>query len=308
MLLDDLIAVIETLQQRIADNGATLRENETRTRMALIDPLLQALGWDTSDPGLVTPEYDVNGRRADYALLGQNGMPAATLEAKKLGAPLSTHLMQMLTYSNSAGIDYAGITDGNSWELYEVFRRGQLEERRMLNVRIAETPAHKGALQLLLLWRPNLVSGQPLAVQALRGPTISPPPPTPSEWVPLSVFVADNRATRPKSIRFPDGSELPVGHWYDLVKQATAWLWSMRMLSPGNVPVASSKKRFVVHTEATHPSGKRFTGIEHVSGTPLIVEKNGSRREAVRNTRILLEHCGQDPALVLLQLEQEDGE
>ena len=47
MLLDDLVGVIETLKERIATHGATLREYETRTRMALIDPLLQALGWDT---------------------------------------------------------------------------------------------------------------------------------------------------------------------------------------------------------------------------------------------------------------------
>ena len=60
MLLDDLVKVIETLKERIATHGATLRENETRTRMALIDPLLQALGWDTSEPAVVLPEYDVS--------------------------------------------------------------------------------------------------------------------------------------------------------------------------------------------------------------------------------------------------------
>ena len=83
-MLDDLVGVIETLQQRIRDHGPTLRENETRTRMALIDPLLAALGWDVSDPAVVTPEYNVSGRWADYALLGTDGKPAATLEAKKL--------------------------------------------------------------------------------------------------------------------------------------------------------------------------------------------------------------------------------
>ena len=119
MLLDELIAVVETLQQRIVDHGATLRENETRTRMALIDPLLQALGWDTSDPALVTPEYDVRGRKADYALLGPSGSPAATLESKRMGEPLPGHRMQMLNYAVSTGIAYAGLTDGDRWELYD---------------------------------------------------------------------------------------------------------------------------------------------------------------------------------------------
>ena len=44
MLLDDLVGVIETLQGRIVTHGPSLRTSETRTRMALIDPLLNALG------------------------------------------------------------------------------------------------------------------------------------------------------------------------------------------------------------------------------------------------------------------------
>lgn len=63
MLLDELLEVIETLKKRINDHGSILRENEIRTRMALIDPLLQVLGWDTSDPSLVMPEYSVSGVR-----------------------------------------------------------------------------------------------------------------------------------------------------------------------------------------------------------------------------------------------------
>ena len=37
--------------------------------MALIDPLLRTLGWDVFDPKVVTPEFKVEGGRADYALL-----------------------------------------------------------------------------------------------------------------------------------------------------------------------------------------------------------------------------------------------
>ena len=139
MLLDELVDVIETLQRRIRDHGPNLRENETRTRMALIDPLLRVLGWDVSDPSVVTPEYSVSGRWADYALLGPDGRPVATVEAKKLGEPLAQHRMQMLNYSNASGVEYAGLTDGDHWELYEVFQRGQLEDRRILDVSIATT-------------------------------------------------------------------------------------------------------------------------------------------------------------------------
>ena len=108
----------------------------------------------------------MSGRKADYALLGDNGSPSATVEAKKLGEPLSLHRMQMLNYSNASGVEYAGLTDGDLWELYEVFKRGQLEERRILDVSIANTPTYEAALKLLLLWRPNLASGRPVTANA----------------------------------------------------------------------------------------------------------------------------------------------
>ena len=44
MPLDALVNVIDTLQERIATHRQLLQDSETRTRMALIDPLLTALG------------------------------------------------------------------------------------------------------------------------------------------------------------------------------------------------------------------------------------------------------------------------
>ena len=81
MMLDELVSVIETIKECINTHGPSLRQNETRTRRALIDPLLQVLGWDTSDPALVTPEYRVDVGWADYALQGAGNKPAAVIEA-----------------------------------------------------------------------------------------------------------------------------------------------------------------------------------------------------------------------------------
>ena len=71
--------------------------------------------------------------------------------------------MQMLNYSNASGVEYAGLTDGDHWELYEVFERGQLDDRRILGLSLSSMAAHECALRLLLLWRPNLESGKPVA-------------------------------------------------------------------------------------------------------------------------------------------------
>ena len=120
MLLDELITVIETLKQRITDHGAILQDNETRTRMALIDPLLHVLGWDTTDPFLVIPEYDAGGGQVDYALLGKKGGPTAVIEAKRLGEPLQKYRHKMVRYAKDAASTAPALptaTNGNSTTL-----------------------------------------------------------------------------------------------------------------------------------------------------------------------------------------------
>ena len=53
-LLEPLENALETVRLRISQHTDTLRENENRTKAALIEPILQALGWDARDPGQVT--------------------------------------------------------------------------------------------------------------------------------------------------------------------------------------------------------------------------------------------------------------
>ena len=310
MGLDDLVARIELLQARIRSHKIALQGNETRTRMALIDPLMHALGWDVSDPGVVTPEYKVSEGWADYALLRPDGRPAATVEAKKLGETLAAHRMQMLNYANAAGIDYAGLTDGNHWELYDVFKRSQLEEKRMLKVSITNDPAHESALKLLLLWRPNLESGQPVAASALilgkaRQPTSKPPsvePPVPSpDWFALSEYSPPAGTQCPAAIRFWDGSEQTLTSWYEILTLAVEKLYTEGLLTD-DASIQSSKKRYLLHTEPVHPTGVRSENYKSINGSPLFVNVHLSAGQAIRNTKKVLRHCGQNPTDVHLQV------
>ena len=331
MPLDDLVSVIETLQQRIRDHGPMLRENETRTRMALIDPLLRVLGWDVSDPIVVTPEYNVSGRWADYALLGPSGQPAATVEAKKLGEPLAQHRMQMLNYSNASGVEYAGLTDGDQWELYEVFQRGQLEDRRILDISVAKTSAHQCALALLLLWRPNLETGQPVAARSpvishttlanpteevlaashwlAAGATVETPQlasvNSTAGWTSLAEFSPASGGAPPTAIRYEDGTEYDVKYWFELVSNTAKWLWIKRSLTHNNLPVLSStrSKISIVSTDPVHQNGDQFRNRKDVDDTPLVVEGHGSGRDMRERTKRLLNHCGIDPAGVLLRAD-----
>lgn len=320
MLLDDLVACIELLQERIRSHGPSLRANETRTRMALIDPLLHVLGWDVSDPAVVTPEYDVSGARADYALLGPGGKPAATVEAKRLGEALESHRMQMLNYANASGIDYAGLTDGDRWELYAVFERGQLADRRILDVSIANGPAHELALKLLLLWRPNLASGrqptaasEPILGDAPPPPAAKPaaveeaPAPQPAEpgWVPLSEYNPPTRTPCPVAIRFRAGTERTLTHWYELMTSVAEQLYADGRFTVTDMPIAGGGARNCVHTEPVHRTGKPFESYKRIEGTPpLYVDTWLSASQARAGAKRLLGAYGLNPADVYLKVAQ----
>ena len=313
MGLDDLVGCIEVLKERMQSYRTDLAENEIRTRVALIDPLLRALGWDVSDPTVVMPEYKIDNKPVDYALFRPDGKPAAALEAKKLGESLGSHRMQMLNYANMSGIEYAGLTDGNHWELYKVFQPGRLEERRVLEVSIADAPAHASALQLLLLWRPNLSSGQPVAAntpvvenhQLAPTPTqveqASTSPPAASNWVALSVYDPPGGTPSPTAIRFWDGSEQPLTRWLEILTAAVEKLYTQKLLTARDVPLGWGRQTYRVHTKPVHPTGKPFVSPKTITGTPLFVEVHLSAPDVRRQTRRLLKHYGLDPANVHLR-------
>ncbi|MXY92942.1 MAG: hypothetical protein F4Y42_05770 [Caldilineaceae bacterium SB0664_bin_27] len=310
MPLDDLVGVIGVLRQRIADHGPTLTVSETRTRVALIDPLLQVLGWDTADPSIVVPEYDVNNRKIDYALLGQNSIPAAIVEAKRLDSQLQPFLEQMISNARIVGVEIAGITDGDQWELYEVLRSDTSEVRQLLNLKISSSSSHLSALKLLLFWRPNLASGQ---IESSKMPVAAPPsmfdPVTPVsdsiDWVPLSKFVALKALNRPEFIRFPDGSERRLKAWYDLALQSIEWLWSKRLLTSDTISKFSTSHRHLFHTDAVHPSGRPFFNPKQVAGTPLFFEANLSSFEATKRAKALMFGCRQDLSRVHLGVQRK---
>ncbi len=322
-LLEPLVSTIETIKARIADHGSSLRENETRTRMALIDPLLQALGWDTSDPSSVFPEFDVSGRKADYALLDADGKPAATIEAKKLGEPLATHQMQMLNYSNASGVEFAGLTDGDKWELYEVFKRGQLDERRVLDVSVANTPPHEAALKLLLLWRPNLASGQPVTANSsivdttatvasgslIRGDYATDSLPAPIQptdvsidWIPLSDIEAVTGKKAPVEIRFAGVETRPVRAWWQVLVESAEFLARRGTLTTDHFPISNERGMRFINSVQQSPTGRNYITPKTISNG-VTLETHLSSEAIVSYSKRLLIYFGTSPETVELRFE-----
>ena len=157
MPLESLLELVQTLSSRIDRHGPALRQSEALTRYALIDPLLRGLGWDTSDPEMVIPEYRSGNGSADYALLS-NGRPAMIVEAKKLGEPLQDHLEQGVRYSVTMGILYFSLTDGRIWEIYETHKPTPIDDKRIVQFDLKNHPAQV-CLKALALWRHSIESG-----------------------------------------------------------------------------------------------------------------------------------------------------
>ena len=192
----------------------------------------------------------------------------------------------MLNYANASGIDYAGLTDGNHWELYDVFKRGQLEERRILEVSIARTPAHESALKLLMLWRANLESRQPVAASppilgGVSTPTQDPPPgdgkppappPESPDWIALSQYTPPSGAPCPVAIRFWDGNKRTLSRWYEILTLVVEKLYAERLLAIDDAPIQWSKGTYSVHTEPVHPTGKPFANYKKHRRNPALRE------------------------------------
>ena len=320
-MLDELVDVIETLKSRINEHRSVLQGNEAQTRLSLIDPLLRALGWDTTDPALVRTEFNLNNGRADYALLNADEKPVAIIEAKRLDESLGTtdHRMQMLTYANFSNVSYAGLTDGNQWVLYKVFDQKSLEERIVLNVSIADTDSAKCALQLLLLWRPNLASGPsieanepilgteppplPLTdvpIQAQRGTVPSVPE---TGWTTLSNFRVVSGKTPPPTLRFSDGEEKQAKNWKAFLVEVTEWLIRDGALTADKCPitVGRNESNCLINLQPRHRDGRAFARYHELSNG-LFLHNNYTAMQIVNVCKGIMEHLGKDPASVHVQV------
>lgn len=247
MPLDDLLRLVETLRARIDAHGEALRGSEALTRYALIDPLLRELGWDTSDPAQVVPEYslkrgyEIGGKQsADYALFKDDAptvIPTVILEAKKMGTPLhKDSLGQALTYCFHTGTPYAVITDGRQWEIYDAFRQDP-SERLTVEFDVAGSPAEV-CRKAIALWRPGVLAGQVRATEtpvvstitkSVPDPIIAPSDPPPG-WTSLD-RLQPQKGDKPAELRFSDGHHVSTTTWAAFISELAAWLVSQGYLS-----------------------------------------------------------------------------
>ena len=266
MALGNLQSAIEKLQKTIEAHHGYLAEYETRTRQLLIDPLLRKLGWNVSNPNIVQLEYQVREGRPDYALMSK-GKPLAVVEAKKLGTDLDEVIMQAFNYANPGGIPYMIITDGDTWEMYEVFKQAELEDRLLMKLELSQQSAQKNAEQALAMRKPNLTSKKPCFKPPKRPKSQSreqqqrkltnDPPIDIEKCYTLTSERRYPRYTKPIRLKIGDYIEEPVKHWREVIHKVVAWLIDEERLNDNHCPIETGKWTFV-NSEAVNRDGTPF--------------------------------------------------
>lgn len=158
-LLEPLVSALRDARLAIDQHGEHLSKNETRTRNVLIDPVLRALGWDVAIPEDVFVEHGAGRKRADYALLGNDRHPIVLIEAKKLGENLNSNRTQVMTYCTEVGVRYGVLTDGNCWDLYNLWQEASIDDRLELQVILSSREPVIAARMLLRLWKDSVRHG-----------------------------------------------------------------------------------------------------------------------------------------------------
>jgi hypothetical protein len=148
-LLEALKAVATKVQ---GYQGRVLGEQNTKA--SLIDPVLEALGWDIRDPEEVCREFRPTRQDCpvDYALKIE-GRPRLLLEAKGLGEDLSDRrwVAQILGYATMAGVSWCVLTDGAEYRIYNSAALLAAEGKLLCRIKVSEDEpaAMAGVLELL---------------------------------------------------------------------------------------------------------------------------------------------------------------
>ncbi|EDY37288.1 Type I restriction enzyme R protein N terminal domain protein [Cyanobium sp. PCC 7001] len=120
----DLIDQLQALAAR-AEKTAESLTNEDATKMALIAPFIQALGYDIFNPMEVKPEFsaDLPGvnkkdERVDYAVL-ENGEPKILVEAKSYGTDLrQAEMGQLSRYFHATNARIGILSNGRIFQFF----------------------------------------------------------------------------------------------------------------------------------------------------------------------------------------------
>lgn len=142
---DTALAALSSLRKEYGNRGANLfGENEAKTRLLIIDSILNALGWSKKD---FNPEHPIKHVGFTDYLMTADGIPRFIIEAKRIGQTficpqaklkkttyklsyvrttfgpsISEVIDQAEGYAKETGVPYSVITNGAEWLLIQAIK------------------------------------------------------------------------------------------------------------------------------------------------------------------------------------------
>ena len=127
--MDNLIK--ETLE-KVSGNRKIYENGEYAVRDHLINPILNYLGWNTSNPKFVIPNLTTVDRDIPDYTLFKNGMKILFVEAKNLSVDLKNEIQQLAKYCYYEGTEFGVLTNGINWILFRTFLKGTTLKERII--------------------------------------------------------------------------------------------------------------------------------------------------------------------------------
>ena len=117
--------------------------------------------------------------------------------------------------------------------------------------------------------------------------------------------LANGNSTKPSRLQSPEGKEIDVSIWADLLLETSEWLIRKGLLTKDDCPVkmAGMAKTYLIHVTPVHPSKRKFGWSKPLSNG-LYLERKFGVKTLVQYCGLLLEQFGHDPAQFRVRLRQ----
>ena len=143
MATDTFAETIQAINTTLAVPGqqSLCQQSETQTRYALIDPLLQALGWKLEQPARCGPSSPSKKARRRITRCACRERPVVLGEAKSLHTKdLTPARDQGWDYCRASAVRYLFASDGQRWEIYDTYRKQTQDDARVARFDVVRDP------------------------------------------------------------------------------------------------------------------------------------------------------------------------
>lgn len=102
-------------RQKLENEG---RKNEDIVRNMIVEPILIKLGWDVSDPDIISPNFPLNGEYIDYVAFNKSN-PMFIIEVKHIYENLNTiNMLKYIEQAKDLNVNILIVTTGFEWRVY----------------------------------------------------------------------------------------------------------------------------------------------------------------------------------------------